>query len=58
MDTQTGREELDRLVEIELDEIPQLRTMLSGWPDDLYLAARLQALRAEASRLRVSIGLD
>ena len=56
----TGMEDrdLDRLVEIELTEIPRLRSALSDWVDDALLVARMNELREEADRLRRTLGLE
>lgn len=49
---------LDRLVEIELEEIPRVRLAIGGWVDDPHLATELRGLRAEAERLREVLALD
>jgi hypothetical protein len=54
----TGTEErhLDRLLEIELTEIPRLRSALSEWVDDPLLAVRMRELLDEADGLRRTLG--
>lgn len=57
---QTGMEDrdLDRLVEIELTEIPRVRSALSDWVDDPLLVVRMRELQDEADRLRRTLGLE
>ncbi len=54
----TGIEErhLDRLLEIELTEIPRLRYALSEWVDDSLFAVRMRELQDEADGLRRTLG--
>jgi hypothetical protein len=47
---------LDRLLEIELTEIPRLRSALSEWVDDPLLAVRMRELLDEADGLRRTLG--
>lgn len=57
---QTGMEDrdLDRLVEIELTEIPRVRSASSDWVDDPLLVVRMRELQDEADRLRRTLGLE
>jgi hypothetical protein len=50
--------DLDRLVEIELSEIPRVRAALSAWVDDGLLVAKMRALEDEARDLRVRLEID
>lgn len=51
----SARGVLDRLVEIELLQIPRVRAALGSWSDDPHLAAELARLRAEAAELRATL---
>jgi hypothetical protein len=50
--------DLDRLVELELVEIPRLRNALAAWPDDAYFASDLRRFLDEASGLAERLGVD
>ena len=58
MTLQTTKADLDRLVEIELTEIPRLRSALSDWVDDPLLASTMHELETEAQGLRLRLGLE
>ena len=49
--------DLDRLLELELTEIPHIRDALRDWADDAHLAAQLHRLEAEADVLRDSLAV-
>ena len=50
--------DLDRLVELELVEIPRLRNALAAWPDDAYFATDLHRCLDEARDLAERLGVD
>ena len=50
--TETGRDAFDRLVKIELEEIPRVREQLIRLPDDPLLPRELWLLYEEADHLR------
>lgn len=50
--------DLDRLVEIELTDIPRLRRAVSDWVDDEMLVDRLRMLQREADEIRERLDLD
>jgi hypothetical protein len=58
MDKWAMDRDLDRLVEIELVEIPRVRAALAEWSDDAYLSVEMHTLRAEGEGLRARLGLD
>ena len=47
-----------RLVQIELVEIPRVRSALTEWADDGLLVAKLREFEREADRLRERLGVD
>jgi hypothetical protein len=53
---QTDRD-LDRLVELELVEIPRLLKALRAWPDDAHLSAELRRYQDEALELSERLGI-
>jgi hypothetical protein len=48
--------DLDRLIELELVEIPRLLESLAAMPDDAYLAGELHRCRDEAAGLSERVG--
>ena len=53
---QTDRD-LDRLVELELVEIPRLLEALRAWPDDAHLSSELRRYQDEALGLSERLGI-
>ena len=50
--------DLDRLVQIELTDIPRIRRAISEWVDDDMLAERMRGLQREADEIRERLDLD
>jgi hypothetical protein len=48
-------DEVERLIELELVEIPRLREALAAWPDDAYLADELHRDEAEVRELTARV---
>jgi hypothetical protein len=50
--------DLDRLVQIELTDIPRIRRAISDWVDDEMLVERMRGLQREADDIRERLDLD
>jgi hypothetical protein len=53
----TKEEAQQRLMELEVTEIPWVRSALGEWVDDAHLATRVRELEQEAQGLREMLGV-